>query len=116
MNDTDQRVAIAKLMRFTDIDVPNSIAAKEFDLKPHGYILDDNEVIYPREKLPDYLNDLNAIDLARFMLIRNMDQRNKYEEQLVDLLGNLWNAIHATARQRAKALLKSLDKWVESEN
>jgi len=75
-----------------------------------------NEITHARaEKLPDYLNDLNAIHEAEKLV-----DAIKYYEQLYicDKTGSfigykhLW---HATAAQRAEAFLRFLGKWQENE-
>ena len=68
-------------------------------LSPHGY--------YAPE--PDYCNDLNAIHEAEKTL--NKDQFMLYCDNLWPLGNGVWEAIHATACQRAEAFLRTLGKW-----
>lgn len=65
---------------------------------------------YP--KLPDYLNDLNAIHQAIKSL--NEEQRYLYIVQLKGMLGSV-DAVDATASQRAEAFLVALGLWEEEE-
>jgi len=74
----------------------------------------------PVEGLPDYLNDLNAIHEAEKTL--------SFDQMHVTFIGLLqgitqrdWingdksamqTAVHATAKQRAEAFLKTIGKWV----
>jgi hypothetical protein len=73
------------------------------------------------KRLPDYLNDLNAIHQA-CMEHLPADKRMTYFWELIDLLGYETNlamsdtsalAIHATAAQRAEAFLKTMKLWIE---
>lgn len=71
-------------------------------------------------KLPDYLNDLNAMHEAEKLLTD--EQIWKYISKLVDLTGaesleeyaEAFVMIHATAAQRAEALLRTIGKWEEN--
>ena len=83
-------------------------------------------------KLPDYLNDLNAMHEAVQSLRRNGDQFQwlQYQQELFrvvwgryfdigeDYFGSelTWDVIEATAAQRAEAFLKAIGKWVDSDN
>lgn len=57
--------------------------------------------------LPDYLNDLNAIHEAEKLI---MDESSII---YVEYLGQISCPWHATAAQRAEALLKTIGKWEE---
>ena len=68
-----------------------------------------------RNELPDYVNDLNAMrDVEKCV-----EDRNKYLNVLAELtegleatsVDNDWFFCRATARQRAEAFLRTLDKW-----
>jgi hypothetical protein len=71
------------------------------------------------ENIPDYCNDLNAMHEAEKVL--NDEQWPEYREELRNVvLGGIrmvsqWCKadLHATARQRAEAFLKTLGKWEE---
>jgi len=61
-------------------------------------------------QLPDYLNDLNAWQSIE----REMKQadREAYQHLLVEMCRCPFEAIHATAAQRAEAYLRTIGKWV----
>jgi hypothetical protein len=67
--------------------------------------------------LPDYLNDLNAMNEAEKVL--NKPERmqkhafNNYAYLLIGMCKHQCNAIHATAAQRAEAFLRTLNLWKE---
>ena len=69
--------------------------------------------------LPNYLNDLNAMHEAEKILTRI--QRLFYQVSLMklqkaDLVAGRWDLIHATARQRAEAFLRTIGKWTTNPN
>jgi hypothetical protein len=75
-------------------------------------------------EVPDYLNDLNAMHEAEKTLDRNyrMLFRNWLAEICkrpgkipngVDYSASDWNAVHATAAERAEAFLRTIHKWEE---
>lgn len=75
-------------------------------------------------RLPDYLNDLNAMHEAEKVL---GDKWMPYASKLLEITtgcgpnmplgflngGTLCAAVHATAAQRAEAFLKALNLWKE---
>jgi hypothetical protein len=71
-----------------------------------------------RPDFPDYCTDLNAMHEAEKMLApKNWDRFSEnwwnYYHHLLD--GDVQKTIHATARQRAEAFLRTLGKWEEEE-
>jgi hypothetical protein len=73
-------------------------------------------------RLPDYCNDLNAMHEAEVTL--DFEQAELFEDELYDVIfknnDGLENPLscrfsvwHATARQRAEAFLKTINKWEE---
>jgi len=67
---------------------------------------------------PDYCNDLNAMHEAEKYMISNLRLLDfwQFAEELKRIVSaNLGDDsyIHATARQRAEAFLKTLGKWEE---
>lgn len=66
--------------------------------------------------LPDYCNDLNAMHEAESIL--DEDCRNGFRLELLNVTDSKYfggfDHIHATARQRAEAFLRTLDKWDQS--
>ena len=74
-----------------------------------------------RHHAPNYCNDLNAMHEAEKILEPN--QAGQMMTHLSDLLYETWKRsdywgewlrIHATARQRAEAFLRTLGKWKEA--
>lgn len=75
-------------------------------------------------EIPDYLSDLNAMHEAETVL--KPEQWRVYSDKLMvlvrdsdlQLLGSnieaRYKTAHATAAQRAEALLRTIGKWVES--
>ena len=61
--------------------------------------------------LPDYCNDLNAMHAAEKWLFQNHgDLWSHYITAIERITGSL-SSIHATAPQRAEALLRTLNLW-----
>ena len=58
----------------------------------------------------DYCNDLNAMHEAE----KVFDCPELYECNLIKVCGGIQYMWHATARQRAEALLRTLGKWHQS--
>jgi len=117
MNPTKQRIAIAKACGW--VSVQQDAECKLMGINPNN----DPECI------PDYLNDLNAMNKAERYLIRE-DKLKNYTENLYyvinqssvkatgcefdDLVTGNEVAAHcmvATAAQRAEAFLKTLNLW-----
>jgi hypothetical protein len=69
----------------------------------------DPEAWHP---LPDYLNDLNAMHEAEKVL--NEKQEDIMNSTLWDIMGGRKYLWHATASQRAEALLRTVGKWKEA--
>jgi len=69
------------------------------NIEPHAY--------------PNYCIDLNAMHEAEKVLTR--EQINAFCQKLFPTnYCGVWWSIHATARQRAEAFLKTLGKWEEA--
>jgi hypothetical protein len=58
---------------------------------------------------PSYCSDLNAMHEAEKMLLDTEDWVG-YHDELRDMIFPVW---HATARQRAEAFLRTINKWKE---
>ena len=58
--------------------------------------------------LPDFANDLNAMHEAEKAALRDRSTQIRY---MIELPRDHWDEVHATARQRAEAFLKTLGKW-----
>jgi hypothetical protein len=85
--------------------------------KPNPFQMDMRGQVFPQSP-PDYLNDLNAMHEAEALLDRH--EAKLFEEKLFNILESEvmhtggFALIHATAAQRAEALLRTLGKWKET--
>lgn len=70
---------------------------------------------YTDPRLPDYLNNLNAIhDVETITEMDSYPRRERYADYLQKTCKNSpWPFWRATAAQRCEAILKTLGKWVE---
>ena len=117
MTPEEQRVAIAEACGWKRSDLrPSWCHPDNWSMAKNG----SYEVWVSRDKLPDYLNDLNAMHDAEEMLTD--DQWVEYRENIrTVVLGPVryvsqWCKadIHSTARQRAEAFLRTIGKWKEA--
>lgn len=106
MTNESQLIAIAELCgwKFTE-KVTDTKSGRSWNV----YEKDGKRGSVMTNSLPDYLNDLNAMHEAAEILT---------EEQLKQMCGYLmtqspWRAMHATAAQRAEALLRALNLWTD---
>ena len=105
MNKEKQRVAIAEICD----------RIYSYYHTDKGFLYGSNEGQVGRFKIPDYLNDLNSMHEAVMSLsiCKRSDfcvMLNKVMDQERNSVG--WqNLIHATAEQRAEALLKTIGRW-----
>lgn len=69
------------------------------------------------DKLPDYLNDLNAMHEAEKVLQESPEMWEHYTEELMDIVVRdnpedcFLRHISATSSQRAEAFLRTIGKW-----
>lgn len=82
------------------------------------YYKNTNRVVFNDGDLPDYLNDLNAIHDAEKVLTSLVQQqtyisrlRQLTDPQSPDAYSQGFLTAHATAAQRAEALLRTIGKW-----
>lgn len=116
MTPDQQRIAIATACGWTDIRRQRLYAGDQ-DLWGNKLIGSDN----CRNRLPDYLNDLNACHEMEQVLTEKQ-QRDFCFRLLLKLVdGSLTSDLndhfiflHATADQRAEAFLRTLDLWQET--
>lgn len=105
-----QRIAIAEACGWTAVRPHNDW---HYGLQPGNHGLGDR----PAARLPDYLSDLNAMHEAeKYMEGRDFTFAKRYSIQLNQLctgIGQEWEAIFATAAQRAEAFLRTLNLWTE---
>jgi hypothetical protein len=114
MTNEQINAAIAKACGWEDIT--ESVAPAEFQRRATGMLRDHGNRT-PTKQIPNYCNDLNAMHEAEKVL--------KGYEQIATYVWHLENrsedwstdehmmATHATARQRAEAFLKTLERWEE---
>ena len=80
------------------------------------------DYVFSDSELPDYLNDLNAMNEAEATL--NYEQGEQFEDELCDIcdmenrhkeypLPFRFAVVHATTQQRAEAFLRTLNLWNE---
>lgn len=125
MTKEKQQITIAKACGWKDVKVTN-----------HEYVdVDSRSITYwsgltgippefihyeQRIRVPDYLNDLNAINDAVLSILNSATSQLNWD--YCRILGGVTGSgnhvttaiIHATAAQRAKALLKALNLWEAS--
>jgi len=105
MSDGQINIAIAKACGLTIVSdgIMHHLTpcGKKTEHDPEGCLL---------KECPDYCKDLNAMHEAEKRLLSGYWMR--YCECLNCLLGkSLYASVHATARQRAEAFLRTLGKW-----
>lgn len=119
MKPEKQRIAIAEFCgyKFTQGD-----DGEYHRYAPNGEHEVSSFINMPLSGLPNYLLDLNAMHEAESLLDANgqICERNIYAEQLcksvhpgmaMNHFWEMWCCIHATATQRAEALLKTIGRW-----
>ena len=110
MTDNELRVKVAELLGWTEcatqsVDLNNGVSVQPMGLERTG----DKY----KQMLPDYPNDLNAchemesslnttdlVELYCTLLFGYIDQKSKYQG---------WLTIHATAKQRCLAFVKTME-------
>lgn len=101
MTDEQMRIAIAKACGWRQSE--RNTAHWHHVSEPYSHILFGD--------LPNYLNDLNAMHEAEKTLV--LQHQILYQGWLGKITGNkcpaLFGQIHATARQRAEAFVKTLN-------
>lgn len=109
MNPEKQRIAIAEACGWTRCKILESSYGGHGDLPRDGWQRPDGVKFYPH-KLPDYLNDLNAMHEAEKSL--KSLQWVSYERKLQVLCDQTitW-PMHSTAAQRAEAFLRVIGTW-----
>jgi hypothetical protein len=114
MKPEEQRIAIAQSCGWLPYSTDKvDLSARYFDKGPWWRNAEACEIASINQ-LPDYLNDLNAMHEAEKALTN--EHYVMYHVQLRSLTKNTeitsaFTTLHATARQRAAALLKTLNPW-----
>ena len=111
MNPDSQRIAIAEACGWTECHPATKT--------PHGFFEAYGRKKLPcgsrkDERLPDYLNDLNAMHQAEKVL--GLMQRHHFANRVASSADAGWGfkALHATAAMRAEAFLRTIGKWEDS--
>lgn len=126
MNDEQQKIAIAEACGYVWYRIPNNRfgdcifrclflpALHEYEGQSECWLVraDGSEkmcnmgYMASEGRIPDYLNDLNAMHEAEKLL--TIEQQTIY---LQLLSRQMFFVCHATSRQRAEAFLKTLNLW-----
>jgi hypothetical protein len=114
MNKEAQQIAIAKACDWKDVKYTYH---EEVDIENRSIIHWSGLTGIPPEfthyenrvRIPDYLNDLNAMHEAEKVL--TIEQQRHYAEELGRSYDGSFLHVTASADQRAKALLKALNLW-----
>jgi hypothetical protein len=112
MTDEQINIAIAEACGWTDFSSAGHAGSIQYGRKPGSSLAS--------WELPRYVNDLNAMREAEMTLSLGRDRkqwdisRAEFRSYL-RLISGHFGSIHATARQRAEAFLRTLGKWEESE-
>jgi hypothetical protein len=111
MTDNEQRIVIAEACGWREVVLLGGQVL--------GFPCLDS---YLSREVPDYLNDLNAMHEAEKTLNGNHQRIANYQDALIRVVGitgfgpfgtiENW-LLHATARQRTEAFLRTLGKWKE---
>jgi hypothetical protein len=122
MNDNKQRIELAKLDGYRR-DNPNVGPKHE---KVWGWWVPGGKFHMGNSILPDYLNDLNAIQKVVLKVVTEKVEEISFSEKLIEILNRIndgkfrfLGASHfclatAPARYIAEALLRIKDKWEDS--
>jgi hypothetical protein len=116
MTPEEQRIALAEWAKYVELDYETQARILYGRLGSRGALV----------RIPDYLNDLNAVHELEEKLRKNSYAWAKYGEQLQEVvnhypvgfvpdyhrdLRSLASVAHATAAQRCEAILKTLNIW-----
>lgn len=109
MTEEQINIAIAEACGWTEIGLVDTLCGIHPEMKSlKAY--DGGPLDYPRWQIPNYCNDLNAMHKAEKIL--KLGLRNTYDAELGLLAERDYCFIwETTARQRAEAFLKTLNKW-----
>jgi hypothetical protein len=115
MSDEQINIAIAEACGWNDVQRPNN----EFGRRAYGWMRTEHGNRTLETQIPNYCNDLNAMHGAEETL--DLQKAGVFAEQLrvtvyrttrlphVD--SGSFAHVHATARDRAEAFLRTIGKW-----
>lgn len=106
MTDEQINAAIAEACGWKAHDHPECMAKKEGWRMPEVWIMRPDGELAFRHEIPNYCNDLNAMHEAEKLLIKNHNLWTNYYYSIGATI-----VLHATARQRAEAFLRTIGKW-----
>jgi hypothetical protein len=103
MTNEQINIAIAEACGWTDISQYTQAVDGWYGYEPENG---------PHSQIPNFCNDLNAMHEAEKVLLSGYWMR--YCECLTYLLGkSVYASVHASARDRAEAFLRTIGKWEE---
>lgn len=128
MSPESQRIAIAKVCGWKQTQVPDGLSFSEPKVPKFRIMwVKDENLITQTIKLPDYLNDLNAMHEAEKCLFQSKPgyYNRSYFFALVNIIYNFdpsetgWDGdarvcckvTHSSASQRAEGFLRTLNLW-----
>jgi hypothetical protein len=115
MTPEKQRIAIAKASGWTRVwDCAFRQWTQRSPDKAWATCDPDPNANWELHRLPDYLNDLNAMHEAEKVLTESQRSIFMYQLYGEKVTWNDWPRIHSTAAQRAEAFLRTIGKWEES--
>jgi hypothetical protein len=112
MTNEQINIAIAEVLGWKRPDDPDVMKFKQGWSMPEKWWMCPKGVLRFKHDIPNYCNDLNAMNEAEKVLTPK--QIEVFCEQLNPKTHGVWWGIHATARQRAEAFLRTLGKWEEA--
>ncbi len=121
MTPEEQRIAIAEACGWrcckADYDLARKInsypCTNLVGVASHAAAHIDGSKDYHYHLLPDYEMDLNAMREAESVIVNGESEQRSRWFIWMQVHGDV-AGIHATARQRAEAFLRTVGKWVES--
>lgn len=127
MKPDKQRIAIAEACGWKDVRGVThlGIPPEGGRLFPYPEYHQEDWRLKPFHGIPDYLNDLNAMHEAEKTIENNPSLVLKYYQTLSDMIDRkpdgsqrfgaclYWESLHASAKMRAEAFLRTIGKWEE---
>lgn len=119
MTEQEQRIAIAKWAGWTHIEDKSKPFMMDKGTYVYGYP-PTGAIVGKKHELPEYTQDLNAMHEAESNLpTTKRHGEGSFAQWLWAVTendvegGSTWYMCHATAGQRAEALLRTLNLWTE---